>query len=103
MYTIFIQLGAILALPVYFRETIMKFLSTLPKRTRMSPVLPATFILLISVAPFGAATNQSNDLWQSIDERSLDQGANRLIIPMAYRTVRLDNSVLAQVLASAPM
>jgi len=31
MYTIVIQLGAILCLPVYFRERIAKFLSTFPK------------------------------------------------------------------------
>lgn len=34
MYTIVIQLGAILALPVYFRQTIAKFLSTFPRGER---------------------------------------------------------------------
>src|SRR5438477_5589967 len=34
MYTIVIQLGAILALPVYFWNRILKFLSTLPKGER---------------------------------------------------------------------
>ena len=34
MYTIVIQLGAILCLPVYFRERIAKFLSTFPKGER---------------------------------------------------------------------
>ena len=34
MYTIVIQLGAILALPVYFRERILKFLHTFPKGER---------------------------------------------------------------------
>jgi undecaprenyl-diphosphatase len=34
MYTIVIQLGAILALPVYFRETIAKFLSSFPSGER---------------------------------------------------------------------
>ncbi len=34
MYTIVIQLGAILCLPVYFRERIGKFLSTFPKGER---------------------------------------------------------------------
>jgi undecaprenyl-diphosphatase len=34
MYTIVIQLGAILCLPVYFRERIGKFLSTFPKGDR---------------------------------------------------------------------
>ncbi len=34
MYTIVIQLGAILALPVYFRNRILKFLATFPKGER---------------------------------------------------------------------
>ena len=34
MYTIVIQLGAILTLPIYFRERIAKFLSTFPKGER---------------------------------------------------------------------
>jgi undecaprenyl-diphosphatase len=34
MYTIVIQLGAILALPVYFRERILKFVHTFPKGER---------------------------------------------------------------------
>src|SRR6476660_7073065 len=34
MYTIVIQLGAILALPVYFWSRILKFLSTFPKGER---------------------------------------------------------------------
>src|SRR3954453_22509485 len=34
MYTIVIQLGAILALPVYFRERIVQFISTFPRGTR---------------------------------------------------------------------
>lgn len=34
MYTIVIQLGAILALPVYFRERIVQFLSTFPRGER---------------------------------------------------------------------
>src|SRR6202035_972594 len=34
MYTIVIQLGAIACLPVYFRERIVKFLSTFPRGER---------------------------------------------------------------------
>ena len=34
MYTIVIQLGAILTLPIYFRERILKFLATFPKGER---------------------------------------------------------------------
>src|SRR5580704_8381547 len=34
MYTIVIQLGPILCLPIYFRERIIKFLATFPKGER---------------------------------------------------------------------
>src|SRR3954452_20844514 len=34
MYSIVIQLGAILALPVYFRRRILEFISTFPKGER---------------------------------------------------------------------
>jgi hypothetical protein len=46
---------------------------------------------------------ESDSIWQSIDEASLNQGAKRLIVPMAYRTVRLNQEALMQLLAKAPM
>src|SRR4029078_3515926 len=39
MYTIVIQLGAILALPVYFRTAITQFLSSFPKGERGDRIL----------------------------------------------------------------
>ncbi len=55
MYTIVIQLGAILALPVYFRERILKFLSTFPKgergdRTILTHPLSLTLIAFVVTA-----------------------------------------------------
>jgi len=55
MYTIVIQLGAILALPVYFRETITKFLSTFPRgergdRTVFTHPLSLTLIAFVITA-----------------------------------------------------
>jgi undecaprenyl-diphosphatase len=55
MYTIVIQLGAILALPVYFRERILKFLSTFPKgergdRTIFTHPLSLTLIAFVVTA-----------------------------------------------------
>src|SRR5213075_2882899 len=55
MYTIVIQLGAILALPVYFRERILKFLRTFPKgergnRTILTHPLSLTFIAFVVTA-----------------------------------------------------
>ena len=40
MYSIVIQLGAILCLPVYFRSRIAKFLSTFPRRRKRRPHRP---------------------------------------------------------------
>ena len=55
MYTIVIQLGAILALPVYFRETIARFLSTFPRgergdRTVFTHPLSLTLIAFVITA-----------------------------------------------------
>ena len=55
MYTIVIQLGAILALPVYFRERILKFLSTFPAgergdRTILTHPLSLTMIAFVITA-----------------------------------------------------
>src|SRR5947208_16262994 len=55
MYTIVIQLGAILALPVYFRERILKFLWTFPKgergdRTIFTHAVSVTLIAVVVTA-----------------------------------------------------
>jgi undecaprenyl-diphosphatase len=55
MYTIVIQLGAILALPVYFRETIARFLSSFPRgergdRTVFTHPLSLTLIAFVITA-----------------------------------------------------
>jgi undecaprenyl-diphosphatase len=55
MYTIVIQLGAILCLPVYFRERIAKFLSTFPRgengdRTFLTHPLSLTAIAFVVTA-----------------------------------------------------
>jgi undecaprenyl-diphosphatase len=64
MYTIVIQLGAILALPVYFRERILKFVHTFPKgergnRTIFTHPLSLTLIAFVVTAiPAWALTKQ---------------------------------------------
>src|SRR5260370_39619126 len=64
MYTIVIQLGAILALPVYFRERIMQFIRTFPKgergdRTIFTHPLSLTLIAFVVTAlPASAVTKQ---------------------------------------------
>jgi undecaprenyl-diphosphatase len=55
MYTIVIQLGAILALPVYFWHRILKFVSTFPKgergnRTILTHPLSLTFLAFVVTA-----------------------------------------------------
>src|SRR5436305_4460571 len=64
MYTIVIQLGAILALPVYFRELILKFLRTFPRgergdRTILTHPLSLTLIaFVVTAVPAWALTKQ---------------------------------------------
>jgi undecaprenyl-diphosphatase len=55
MYTIVIQLGAILCLPIYFRERIWKFISTFPRgekgdRTILTHPLSLTMIAFVCTA-----------------------------------------------------
>src|ERR1700745_457748 len=55
MYTIVIQLGAILALPVYFRDRIIQFLRTFPRgerggRTVLTHPLSLTLIAFVVTA-----------------------------------------------------
>jgi undecaprenyl-diphosphatase len=50
MYTIVIQLGAILVLPIYFRERIAKFLSTFPQGERGDRTILTHPLGLIAVA-----------------------------------------------------
>ncbi len=80
----------------------MSSISSTATRTILSAI--AIFTLLLAAAPFGRAASQPNErLWQSIEERSLDPAAQRLIIPSIYRTVHLDTAALTQALAGAPM
>src|ERR1051326_8755974 len=63
MYTIVIQLGAILALPVYFWNRILKFLATFPKgergdRNLITHPLSLTMIaFVVTAVPAWALTN----------------------------------------------
>ena len=50
MYTIVIQLGAILCLPVYFRSRIAKFLSTFPRGERGDRTIPTHPLSLTIIA-----------------------------------------------------
>src|ERR1700751_1837713 len=50
MYTIVIQLGAILCLPIYFRERIAKFLSTFPRGERGDRTVWTHPLSLVAIA-----------------------------------------------------
>jgi undecaprenyl-diphosphatase len=52
MYTIVIQLGAILCLPVYFRDRIVKFLSTFPGRRHPLVLVAIAFVVTAVPAYF---------------------------------------------------
>src|SRR5947208_518711 len=78
--------------------------SILSNKTKISLLVMATFALSIVAAIFGQVTTQPNDrMWNFIEERSLDQTAQRLLVPHLYRTVRLDRAALQQALSAAPM
>jgi Metallo-peptidase family M12 len=82
----------------------MKMFSILSKKAKISLLVTAAFVLSVVAAIFGQASRQPNErMWNTVGESSLDQTARRLIVPLVYRTVRLETTALAQVLASAPM
>src|SRR5436190_6415009 len=82
----------------------MKMFSTLSNKTGISLLVAATFVLSIGAAIFGQVARQPNErMWSFVEESSLDQSARRLIVPLVYHTVRLDQAALIQALAEAPM
>src|SRR5438067_7373467 len=72
MYTIVIQLGAILALPVYFRDRILEFLRTFPRgergdRTILTHPLSLTLIaFVVTAVPAWALTKQIGNNLESL-------------------------------------
>src|SRR5438477_4358501 len=64
MYTILIQLGAIMALPVYFWQRILKFLSTFPRGERgernffTHPLSLTLIAFVVTAGPSWALTKQ---------------------------------------------
>jgi hypothetical protein len=81
----------------------MKMFSIFSKKTGISLLVTATFVLSVAAVLFGQAGMSDQRMWQATEERSLDQTAKRVLVPAVYRTVRLDQSALAQALTSAPM
>jgi Metallo-peptidase family M12B Reprolysin-like len=74
------------------------------KKTIVSLLLAATFGLAIAGATPELGAGQPGEImWRPIEERSIDQSAKRDIIPLVYRTVRLDKEALTQALTTAPM
>lgn len=77
MYTIVIQLGAILALPVYFRHRIMQFLRTFPRgergdRTILTHPLSLTLIaFVVTAVPAWALTKQIGENLESLKVMAL--------------------------------
>ena len=61
-------------------------------------------LLSLCFAGFGRAQNAaSNNIWQDVKESSITVSGLRQIIPQSYRTVRLDQNRLTQLLAQAPL
>jgi len=81
MYSIVIQLGAILCLPVYFRARIAKLLSTFPQgergdRTVLTHPLSLTVVAFVVTAmPAFLLTKRSGNIWKawSLWERAGDR------------------------------
>lgn len=99
MYTIVIQLGAILALPVYFRERILKFLSTFPggergDRTILTHPLSLTLIaFVITAIPAWALKKQIGENLENLWVMAwalLIGGVVMWIVDLVFRRPRTD-------------
>jgi hypothetical protein len=78
--------------------------SSMKTKTKMMLLIAAAFAVSVVSVILARPDKQPNEnMWQTISERSVDQAAKRSIVPLAYRTVRLDSAALTALLASAPM
>ena len=62
----------------------------------------AVLALVLASSP-AFAQNVADQLWTDVDALSVASGAQRQIVPSAYRTVRMDGAVMASRLAEAPL
>jgi undecaprenyl-diphosphatase len=104
MYTIVIQLGAILVLPVYFRARIMRFLSTFPHGERGDRTALTSYLLtkvigknLESLAVMGAALLIGGILMWVIDAaKSKWEKAGAAAPSSPIRTWKMEDMTLGQ-------
>src|SRR5256714_15218291 len=97
MYTIVIQLGAILALPVYFWNRILKFLATFPRGERGDRTIlthPLSLTLIAFVVTAVPAWLLKKQIGQNLENLSVmasalpDRGAVMLIVRAHFHTAR---------------
>ena len=73
----------------------------------VSPLVMLLTGTLAAVSGAGAATSpldcSFDGLWRDVDEATLDESQERLIVPLRYRTVTVDEAALARTLAAAPL
>jgi hypothetical protein len=68
------------------------------------PLLVTIIVFSVVALVIGKTSIPPNEeIWTSIAERSIEQAGPRLIVPTAYRTIRLDKMALSRLLATAPM
>jgi hypothetical protein len=73
------------------------------KKTAILLLLAIAFVSAAHMLRAQSARFSTASLWRDIDERTVDQASNRVVVPSRYRTVQLDKGILAQALANAPM
>src|SRR5580693_8776266 len=74
MYTIVIQLGAILCLPIYFRERIAKLLSTFPKGENGDRTIlthPLSLVMIAFVVTAGPAFLLTKEIGKHLEDLTI--------------------------------
>ena len=100
MYTVVIQLGAILCLPVYFRDRILKFLST-PRSASPHPLLLVLLAFIITAVPSFLLSKVIGDNLENLRIMGYALILGGIVMwivdrPGKIRTTRMEDMTLAQ-------
>ncbi|HYE16109.1 MAG TPA: hypothetical protein VD968_16850, partial [Pyrinomonadaceae bacterium] len=73
------------------------------RRASLAAMMAVLFAAALMNAGSGSTQTVARDLWRDIAEGSILGAGARVVVPEAYRTVRLDGGALSEVLSAAPL
>src|SRR6187402_932744 len=73
------------------------------KKSVLLFVCAVAFVVAAQLVRAQTGRFSTEAMWRDVEESTLDQTMQRVLIPSRYRTVRLDKALLTQALAAAPL